>query len=541
MSDKSCNIISGPQPIFCIQEKSVGKYLFECLKKRDPKHVTMTDISTGRSLETGKILQDSVKATRVLQELGIQKGDVIAIVAENTVTYCIPQLAAFYMGVTVHLLNPVYSKGELKHAFEISKPKLIICSQLSVQNVTQTLHESHLEDVKIVLLEGTLENHINITSFENLLENTDFIDPKCFEPETFDSSEQPAMILMSSGTTGLPKGVLLSHKNIRATFEYLLSEEYIGATDTDVTIFILPFFHVFGILIQILSLAVGSRLMLMKNFKPDVYLESIQKYKAKKLYMVPPMLVFLAKSHLVNNYNVSSVEDIVVGGAPLGKQLFMDATKRLPNVSIRQLYGATEVCGASTITKRNNIVIGTAGVLVPNIAAKVWDSDLKKVVKPSTIGELCFKGPMIMKGYVGNESDTKLCIDEEGFLHSGDLGFFDENGHIHIVDRIKELIKYKGFQVAPAELEALILTHAAVKECGVIGIPDDRAGQIPLAYVVRQNGVDVSQQDIIDYVAERISVQKHLYGGVRFIDEIPKSASGKILRRKLIEMFSTSL
>ncbi|KAF2894779.1 hypothetical protein ILUMI_27556, partial [Ignelater luminosus] len=497
-----------------------------------------TDISTGKTLETGEILQDSLKSTKILQEFGIHKGDVITIVSENNLKYFIPQLAAFYMGVTVQLLNPVYSIGELKHALAISKPKLIVCSQLSIKNVSQTLQELQLENTKLVLFEGTFENLPNITSFEDLLENVDNIDPQSFEPETFDGSEEGALILMSSGTTGLPKGVLLTHKNFKATFD---CEEYFGSSITDVTIFVLPFFHIMGVLIVTLSIAVGTRLILLKNFKPDIFLKCIEEYKPKILYMVPPMLVFLTKSPLVDNYNISSIEDIFVGGAPFGRQLFKDATERLPKVNIRQVYGATEASGAFTVTKRDNIVIGSCGVLVPHIVAKVWDFDLKKVVEPLTVGELCFKGPMIMKGYVANEKETKLSIDEEGFLHSGDLGYFDENGHIYIVGRIKELIKYKGFQVPPAELEALILTHPAVKDCGVIGIPDERAGQVPLAYVVKQSGIDVTEQDIIEYVAERISVQKHLYGGVRFIDEIPKNAFQKIMRQKLTEVYNSSL
>ncbi|KAF2888705.1 hypothetical protein ILUMI_17468, partial [Ignelater luminosus] len=499
------------------------------------------DVTTGKSLETGKILQDSLKATKILQNLGIKKGDIISIISENSLTYCIPELAAFYMGVTVQLLNPLYSTGELKHALAISKPKLIICSQLSVKNVRQTLQELNFEDKRIVLFEGTSENCSNIASFKDLLHNTDFIDPEFFNPETFDGSEQGALILMSSGTTGLSKGVLITHENIRAAFDHMLSEEYTGLKKSDVTVFILPFFHIFGVLVQIHSISVGFRLVLLRNFQPNMFLESVQNYKPRLLFLVPPILVFLAKSPLVNYYDITSVKDIIVGGAPIASQLHVDATERMPNLSIRQLYGLTEIGGAATSTRKNKIKIGSAGVLIPHMSAKVWDSDLKKAVRPLKVGELCFKGPAVMKGYVGSESDTNLCMDEEGFFHTGDLGFFDEDGYFYIVDRIKELIKYKGYQVSPAELEALILTHPSVKDCGVIGIPDEKAGEAPLAYVVKQSDTDVTEHDIINYVAERISAGKHLHGGVRFIDEIPKTASGKILHRKLLEVFNVSL
>ncbi|KAF2894778.1 hypothetical protein ILUMI_11394 [Ignelater luminosus] len=541
MLPESANIISGPKEDISIPEGSVGKYFLDCMKKRDPKHVTLVDFTTGNTLINQQLLQYSLRATRIFQGLGIKKGDIISIVAENSLKYCVPELGALYIGAVVHLLNPHYSIGELKHALSITKPKLIICSELSVKNVMQVHKDLQPINSKIVLLENKSENYVDIITFEDLLNVVPHIDPDSFEPEEINTLEDGAFILMSSGTTGLPKGVLITHDNLRAALNYLCHENYLGVSDEDTTIFLLPFFHIFGVLIQMLFIACGMKAVILNKFKPDIFLTSIEKYKATKLFVVPPIILFFAKSPLVDDYNLSSVKDIVVGGAPLGKDLQENVTNRIKNATVRQIYGLSETCGACTFQTYNKIKLNSVGVLVPHLYAKVWDPQLKQSLGVGKVGELCFKGSMVMKGYYRNMNFTKECIDEDGYYHSGDIGYYDEDGNIYVVDRLKELIKYKGFQVPPAELEALILTHPAVKDCGVIGIPDERAGEIPLAYIVKQNEVQVGEQDIVDYVAERISVQKHLYGGVKFIEEIPKTASGKILRRKLRERFWTSL
>lgn len=249
--------------------------------------------------------------------------------------------------------------------------------------------------------------------------------------------------------------------------------------------------------------------------------------------VAPPLVVLLSKSPRVKDFDTSSLQYAISAAAPLNSQVLDEMRKQIPQLKVRQYYGMSE---GGTFTAQNEKFFksGSVGVLRSGVYAKVIDVDSGKVVGPNTPGELLFKGPGTMKGYVGDIESTRKCIDNDGWLHSGDVGFYDENHEWFIVDRLKELIKYKGFQVPPAELEDLILSHPAVKDVGVIGIPDDFAGELPMAFVVKQGLV--TEKEIVDFVADRSSPAKRLHGGVRFVNEIPKVASGKILRRVLREM-----
>lgn len=247
----------------------------------------------------------------------------------------------------------------------------------------------------------------------------------------------------------------------------------------------------------------------------------------------------LAKSPLVDKYNLSSIQEIICGAAALSRDTEIAVRKRIgEDIAIRQGYGLSEatlsVLGSGIAPKP-----GSVGEAMRGICVKIID-DSGKSVGPNVQGELCFKGDRIMRGYIGNKADTSSTIDKDGWLHSGDIGYYDEDKHFFIVDRLKELIKYKAIQVAPAEVEAVILTHEKVKDCGVIGIPDEEAGELPFAYVVKQPGVELTENEVIEHVKINTSKAKWLRGGVKFVDAIPKTPSGKLLRREMKEMFKNS-
>lgn len=249
--------------------------------------------------------------------------------------------------------------------------------------------------------------------------------------------------------------------------------------------------------------------------------------------VVPPLMVILAKSSILEKYDMSSLRNANSSAAPLSKKTTDAVQKRIPQLKVRQIYGMSE---AGTFLSQNDSYCksGSVGVVRPGVFARVVDPETGAVLGPNSPGELVFKGDCIMKGYVGDDSATKACYDDDGWFHTGDVGYFDDDDEFFIVDRLKELIKYKGFQVPPAELEALILTHPNVKDVGVIGVPDESVGELPMAFVVKQG--NCSEKDIIDFVAARTSPAKRLHGGVKFIAEIPKNPSGKILRRTLREL-----
>lgn len=252
-------------------------------------------------------------------------------------------------------------------------------------------------------------------------------------------------------------------------------------------------------------------------------------------FMVPPLMVFLAKHPIVDKYDLSSLMVLLCGAAPLSRETEDQIKERIGVPFIRQGYGLSESTLSVLVQTDDFCKPGSVGVLKVGIYAKVVDPDTGKILGPNERGELCFKGDGIMKGYIGDRKSTETAI-QDGWLHTGDIGYYDDSLEFFIVDRIKELIKYKGFQVPPAEIEALLLTNEKIKDAAVIGKPDEAAGELPMAFVVKQSNIQLTEEDVINFVNERASPAKRLRGGVVFVDEIPKNPSGKILRRILRDM-----
>jgi 4-coumarate--CoA ligase len=333
----------------------------------------------------------------------------------------------------------------------------------------------------------------------------------------------------SSGTTGLPKGVMLSHYNLVANLAQI--KPVIPYDDGEVALAVLPFFHIYGM--QVLMnglLAEGVTIITLPRFDMQVALELIQDHKVTRFFAVPPIVLGLAKHPMVDNYDLSSIIQIFCGAAPLGGDVADEASKRI-NTDVVQGYGMTELSPVSHATPAGQGRSGSSGITVPNTECRVVDEEGNDR-DVNEEGELWVRGPQVMLGYLNNPDATRATIDADGWLHTGDVARFDADGHMYIVDRVKELIKYKGFQVPPAELEALVVTHPAVADVAVIGIPDDEAGEIPKGYVVLKPGAEATAEDIQAFVAQHVATYKQLRV-IEFTDEIPKSASGKILRRFL--------
>jgi acyl-CoA synthetase (AMP-forming)/AMP-acid ligase II len=291
------------------------------------------------------------------------------------------------------------------------------------------------------------------------------------------------------------------------------------------------------VVVMNMSLISGATIVTMPRFDLMQFLELIQKYRITKTNLVPPILVALAKHPLVDQYDLSSIVEFFSGAAPLSQELAAEVSKRLNGCSVVQGYGLTETSPVTHVYNRSLSKVeklGSVGPAVPNTENLVVDIDSGEPLGVNQKGEIWTRGPQVMKGYLNNPKSTHITIDENGWLHTGDIGYVDEDGNFFIVDRLKELIKYKGYQVAPAELEALLLTHPLVADVAVIPVADEEAGEIPKAFVVKKPGVVITEDGIIDWVAQHVSPQKKVRR-VEFIDVIPKSLSGKILRRVLVD------
>ncbi len=481
----------------------------------------LIDGATGNSITFTELADLTNRFAAGLHYQGFRQGDVLAIFCPN-----IPEYAVVFLGVAAAggintTVNSLYSTNDLIHQFKDSRATWLITVPAFLDRALPAAKACNIENIYVI---GEVPG---VGSYSELLDNNGERPAITINPQ-----EDLVALPYSSGTTGLSKGVMLTHANLIANM--VLSSSMNHVDENDSLVAVLPFFHIYG-MVLILNLAIyrGAKLVTMSRFDLEDFLSVIQKYRITCLNLVPPLILALAKHPLVDNYDLGSVRMVSSGAAPLGEDLEQACGKRL-NCQIYQGYGLTEVSGASHILPiaESGSRPGSIGSVLPNTLCKIMDTDSGTELGTNARGEVLLRGPHVMKGYLNNPEATAGCIDSEGWFHTGDIGYADEDGFFFIVDRVKELIKYKGYQVAPAELEALLLSHPAIADAAVIPSPDEEAGEIPKAFVVRRE--DISAEAIMKFVADQVAPHKKIRR-LEFIDLIPKSASGKILRRVLIE------
>lgn len=518
---------------------SLACVLIENLSKVADQIVLVSGI-TAEELTAKELLDRSILVAKSLIGAGIKPGDVVSIASENRFEFAYVLFGSMLLNCTFAPINLTYSEREMHHAFSLSKPKIIFMSQFAsdkVVNVGKTL--SYVKKLVLIDDENPFGSHVEL--FSDLMESK-ATQSASYAPVKCDKSKAVALILCSSGTTGLPKGVQLSQSNLVAVTRFSKNTAVKlgnsrGADEEAVILGLIPWFHAYGCTtLAGVILSTSGRIVLLPKFEESLFLGSIENYKCNMVFVVPPLMVFLAKHPVVDDYDISSIKILVCGGAPLSKELENAVYDRLknPELKIHQGYGMSEM-SCSSLIQLTMFKPGSAGEVVEGMSAKVIDDDGKSV-GPNVRGELCFKGNQNMLGYIDNQKATNETIDKDGWLHTGDVAYYDNDKQFFIVDRIKELIKWKGFQVPPAEIEAILLTNPKIKDAAVIGIPDESVGELPMAFVVKADSVELTADDVIQFVGDQVSPPKRLHGGVRFIDEIPKNLSGKILRRELREL-----
>jgi len=365
--------------------------------------------------------------------------------------------------------------------------------------------------------------------------------PTAFE----EASDHTALAVLpySSGTTGMPKAVMLKHHNIVADLHQITSHDNLVGTGPDcVHLTVLPFYHIYAMVAEMLSaLLLGAKLVTMPKFDPKLYLTSVNKHCVTTAFVAPPIVTFLAKHPIADNFlPFTHLKDMLSAAAPLDGDLIELAKKRLGLEYIRQGYGMTEMSPASNLGPKSSIKPGTVGILLPNMQMRLVSSDGEAITEPGKQGEIQCRGPNIMQGYYGDAKATNETLDDDGFLHTGDVGYVDDDGFLFIVDRIKELIKVKGFQVAPAELEGILVKHPKIADAAVIGVAAGGAyggregdGQVPKAYVVTKGEESLTEDEVKEFVKTLVGSPSKEIAAVEFVTAIPKSASGKILRKDL--------
>lgn len=512
-------ILTSPLGSVDIPDVSITEFVLRRVDDH-PDKTAIVDGMTGRVLTYSELREAIYHTAGGLAETGFGRGDVLAVMAPNIPEYAVAFHAVTLLGGIVTTINPTYTAHEVLHQLVDAGARRLVTNGMFLETAQEAAAGTHVEEIY------TFDGAEGSLPFGSLMGGA-----RISEQAPVDLEEDIAVLPYSSGTTGLSKGVMLTHRNLVAN---LVQAEAAFELDPsgEVLVAVLPFFHIYGM--QVLMNGVlhwGATAVTMPRFDLEQFLRILQDHGVTRAYLVPPIILALARHPLVDAYDLSALRQVFSGAAPLGADLAAEAGARI-DCEVVQGYGLTETSPVTHATPPGQYKAGSIGVTVSNTEVRVVDPETGQDLGRNQDGEIWIRGPQVMRGYLNNPDATKETIDEERWLHTGDIGHVDDDDHFYIVDRLKELIKYKGFQVAPAELEALLLSHPAVGDAAVIGIPDVEAGELPKAFVVLKPGTEATAEELIEHVAGHVAHYKRI-AAVAFLDEIPKSASGKILRRLL--------
>ncbi|XP_046425215.1 luciferin 4-monooxygenase-like isoform X1 [Neodiprion fabricii] len=510
----------------------VWKYVKSQSERFDASNIIQQNAASGEKLNFNEFSENVESLASVLRDIELTSG--VGICSENNLEYCWILLGVLHAGVRCTLLSPTYTERELRHFLNLTKPDIVLCSRL----VGDKLYEngesfdaicSAHSFVKGVYVWGPTGCKSLFASLRSVCKNNNNTtrDRKGFE------GSREALVLASSGSTGLPKGVVLTH---RAVVESLkLSSVYANSCET--ALGLMPLFHSYGLILGLMCLCEGSKFIIVPKLMGAKDLsEIVCTHQIKNLYIIPSLLAMIGKSSMFTKDNLACVRHVWTSAGKVSRRVQELAVEKLPrNAVVHHCYGMTEttfVTMTGPVGKPE-----CSGKLVSNVECRVI-RDTGEICGPDEMGELCFRGPTIMKGYLDNEEATSEALQTDGWLRSGDLGFYDRDGDFFIVDRLKEMIKYQGNQVSPVEIEGVILELSDVLEAAVAGLPSEDFGELPAAGVVVKPESKLSAEDVEEHVARQLSPYKRLRGGVFFFEELPKTGTGKIRRKVLLNLIT---
>lgn len=553
-------IVRSPDPDIVIPDTPFAPYVLRQAERLANKPALIDGVD-GRTYTYEEVAAIVRSLAAGLSHHGFRKGDVLALFSPNCPEYPIVILAVALLGGATTTVNPTYTVDELVYQLNDAGAKYLVASPSGVEKALAGKGRSSVEEVFVLgerlsvgqakpaisRRQGSHGNWANkwlsrrwaakrqppslalsATPLSSLLADLEA------PPVAIDVAQDVVALPYSSGTTGLAKGVMLTHRNLVANLRQMEPSGLVTAEDT--VIGVLPFYHIYGLTVILAqSLANGATIVSLPRFDFAQFLQTLQDRRVTVGFMAPPIMLALAKQPLVDNYDLSHLRIAMSAAAPLAREVEETVSQRLGCIVV-QGWGLTETSPDVTLSQvdTTRIRIGSVGRCIPNSECKVVNVATEVELGPNQEGEIWVRGPQIMKGYLNNPAATSEMLDRNGWLHTGDIGYFDEDGYFFIVDRLKELIKYKGYQVAPAELEAVLLTHPTVADAAVIPSPDEEAGEAPKAFVALKPGATTTADELMAFVAERVAPFKRIRR-LEFISHVPKSPSGKILRRVLVE------
>ena len=513
-------IYRSPERPLPIPEVPLTPFLLERAAPRGDKPAFI-DGPSGRTISYREWAESVRTAAAGLAARGLRHGDVFAIFSPNLPEYAVAFHAVSLAGGVITTMNPLCTATEVHHQLIDAGARYLVTVPACIDKAQEAIRGSAVREL-FVFGEAS-----GATPFASLIAAGGL--PPAI---AIDARNDLVVLPYSSGTTGLPKGVMLTHYNLVANV--LQASSALGVTEQDTMLGVLPFFHIYGMLVLMnLSLYTGATVVTMPRFDLEQCLQMMQDHRITFANVVPPLVLAFAKSPVVDRYDLRSLRTVFSGAAPLGREVALAAGTRL-GCRVLQGYGLTETSPVTHATRAgaHETKVDSVGQPVPNTEARIVDVVTGVEMGPHEHGEICVRGPQVMKGYLNQPEATAAMIDAEGWLHTGDIGYADDDGCFFVIDRVKELIKFKGLQVAPAELEAVLLTHPLVADAAVVPFPHEEAGQVPKAFVVLKG--EVTPEQLMAFVAERVAPYKKIRC-LEVVDQIPKSPSGKILRRVLVE------
>jgi acyl-CoA synthetase (AMP-forming)/AMP-acid ligase II len=519
-------IFKSPHPSVKIPEISLTDYVLRRADELGEKPA-LIDGPSGRTYSYGQLRGYVNRLAAGFAAHGVTKGDVFAIYSSNIPEYALAFHAVASLGSATTMVPPLFTAEEIIKQLTNSRAKYLLTIPQLMEKAREVAQASGVEKLFVV---GEAEG---ATSLSSLLDYGD--SPPAIQ---INPGEDVAALPYSSGTTGFPKGVMLTHRNLVAMLRLMEANDAFSRDDT--LICVVPMYHLYGLHIVInLGLSEGATIVTIPRYDLDQFLDSLEHYKVTIAPLVPPLVLALSRAPQLDDHDLSALRLIHCGAATLADNIACACSARL-GCEIRYGYGLTEVSPLShaSLADSTKHAPGSVGYCLPNTECKIVDYTTGVELDANHEGEIWVRGPQVMKGYAGNHEATAEIINSEGWLRTGDIGNCDASGQLFVVDRLKELIKTNGRQVAPAELEAMLLSHASIADAAVIPTPDEKAGEVPKAFVVLKGAA--SAEDIMEFIAARVAPYKRIRR-VEFVSEIPKSPAGKILRRVLKDRDRRSL
>ncbi|XP_036138799.1 4-coumarate--CoA ligase 1 isoform X2 [Monomorium pharaonis] len=517
-------VYKGPVKHIIHNYKSVGELMWNSIRNHGDK-IAHLDTRTNETATYAQLQDKVVRCALWLQKQGIKSDDVITVCTGNHLNSIVPCLSATYINAIFNTWNESMDLKTALHLLQLTMPKIIFCSEKSMDVVLNAIKEKNYSPILIVF-----GNNVNAISFSDILKSCNDAEVANFHYVELDDIKKTACILHSSGTTGMPKGVELSNFS-----ELSVSLDTVLDMNNVPSLWFSSLYWLSGVIMNFMGIVQCSTMIIYPEFDEEMTCRLIEKYKVTTIFLSTSMINRLLKADCMKKYSLSSVKVIMSSGSIIKSEVQEELRRILPHAQIVQGYGMTEVNGLITMQLSHH-KNGSCGVVTKNVQIKIVNPENGKVLGPNEPGEIWIKSINVMNGYYKNPEATKNTIDDKGWLHSGDIGYVDKDGELFIINRIKELIKYRGYQISPAEIENVLLTHPAVLEAGIVGMPHPLDDEHPLAYVTKKPGAKVTEQELIDFVANNMMDHCKLRAGVIFLDNFPYTGSGKISRRDLKEM-----